>query len=218
MEGIFRRRNLPHWDVDGHPYFITGCLHGSLSHSGMLRIEAYRQQLQSIQRPANILPETWDNDQQKRLFAFIDRLLDNESPIRHFQDNRLAEIVVDAFRFFDGVRYNLLAYVVMPSHHHWLFAINSTWAQIDSEERTKAGKPNQSPREVITQSIQSYTALKCNRLLGRTGRFWQQETFDHWVRNDDELHRIQQYIENNPVRAGLVERPQQYRWSSAFRG
>jgi putative transposase len=67
------------------------------------------------------------------------------------------------------------------------------------------------------QSIKGFTARECNRLLAQAGMFWQQESYDHVVRDDDELERIIQYVLNNPVKAGLVERPELWRWSSAYR-
>jgi len=61
-----------------------------------------------------------------------------------------------------------------------------------------------------------YTRRQANAILGRTGRpFWQDESFDHWVRGPEELEKIVRYIEENPVAAGLVERAERWRWSSA---
>ncbi len=69
------------------------------------------------------------------------------------------------------------------------------------------------------KSLKGFTAREANRFLGRTGQpFWQAESFDHWVRNSDEHARIQAYIEENPVKAGLVQCAEDYRWSSAYRG
>ena len=66
------------------------------------------------------------------------------------------------------------------------------------------------------QSLKSYTARQANKLLGRTGEpFWQRESYDHWVRDEAERRRIISYIENNPVKAGLVNSPRNYPWSSA---
>jgi putative transposase len=68
----------------------------------------------------------------------------------------------------------------------------------------------------ITKGLKGYTAREANRILQRTGQpFWQQESFDHWPRNQDEFLRIIAYIENNPVKAGLVGRPEEWSWSSA---
>jgi len=71
----------------------------------------------------------------------------------------------------------------------------------------------------LFQSIKGFTAFKANKLLGRTGEpFWENESYDHWVRDAAELERIRRYIEGNPVRAGLVAKPEDYRWSSAHAG
>ncbi len=78
------------------------------------------------------------------------------------------------------------------------------------------------PRTVpsrFLQTLKGYTARQANLILNRTGRpFWQSESYDHWVRNDGEGARIKGYIENNPVKAGLVTSMEDYRWSSAWRG
>jgi putative DNA methylase len=69
------------------------------------------------------------------------------------------------------------------------------------------------------KSLKGFTARQANRMLARTGTpFWQKESYDHWVRDEAEWHRIARYIENNPVKAGLVSTPDAYRWSSAFAG
>ncbi len=68
----------------------------------------------------------------------------------------------------------------------------------------------------LEQSLKGFTARQANQMLGRTGEpFWQRESYDHWARNEDECRRIARYIERNPVRAGLAERAEDYRWSSA---
>ena len=68
------------------------------------------------------------------------------------------------------------------------------------------------------KSLKGFTARQANRLLGRTGEpFWQQESYDHWVRSEIEWNRIAGYIEDNPVKAGLVARAEDYPWSSAHK-
>src|SRR5450759_971094 len=57
---------------------------------------------------------------------------------------------------------------------------------------------------------------EANRILRRTGQFWQHESYDHWARDLRQSERIIAYIEENPVSAGVVQRPEDYRWSSAF--
>ena len=99
-----------------------------------------------------------------------------------------------------GVRlghYELGAYVIMANHVHLLI------------------QPNIATDRLL-KSLKGATAREANRLLGRTGEpFWQKETYDHWVRNQVEFQRIRTYIESNPVKAGLVQKPEDYPWSSA---
>jgi putative transposase len=212
--GIFRRRHLPHWDVEGHPFFITGCLHGSLPAAGLKRFRQYQDELQARPRPAGMSESEWEHRKQKLLFAFVDDLLDQKSPVEHLRDERQAAIVQNAFPRFAGERYTLLAFVVMPSHHHWMFLPNPDWAVKAVQESVRAGK-RRTPREIISHGIQSYTATMCNRVRGETGVYWQSETFDHWVRDEAEAFRIIEYIEHNPVKAGLAEQPEDWRYSSA---
>ena len=68
------------------------------------------------------------------------------------------------------------------------------------------------------RALKGVTAREANKALQRTGqRFWQEESFDHWVRSEGSFDRIVLYIENNPVRAGLVTKPEDWPWSSAYK-
>ena len=211
QEGVFRRRQLPHWDVEGKPFFLTACLAGSLSSAGLRKIRRYRSELDDRRRPNELSHNQWELKKDKLVFKLVDQLLDHQSPVRHLEDQRQAEVVCNALLHFAGTRYTLLAFVVMPSHYHWLFLPLENWISSISEEACRT----RTPRERISQSIQSFTAKECNRIRGTSGTYWQGETFDHWVRNDGELARIIQYIEQNPVAAGLVADSADYPWSSA---
>jgi REP element-mobilizing transposase RayT len=71
----------------------------------------------------------------------------------------------------------------------------------------------------ITRAIKSFSARQANLILGRTGQpFWALESYDRWVRGSEEFESILRYIEFNPVKAGLVVNPEDYRWSSASAG
>ena len=95
-------------------------------------------------------------------------------------------------------RYRLLEFVVMPNHVHLLVV------------------PHGEPSKIL-RVLKGFTARRANLILGRTGStFWQDETFDHYVRHLDHQIKIQNYIANDPVKCGLVSRPQEYRWSSAY--
>jgi REP element-mobilizing transposase RayT len=93
--------------------------------------------------------------------------------------------------------YELGPFVIMANHFHVLLF------------------PKTHPSRRL-QSLKGTTARQANAILGRTGEaFWQAESYDHWVRNPEEWNRIAAYIEDNPVKAGLVQHPEEYRWSSA---
>ena len=208
-EDIVRKRNLPHIDVPGKPYFITACLEGSISAVGLKKIRNFRQHLAAQKRPEHLTDPQWKRTREKLVFKLVDELLDHQSPSKHLARPELAKEITDAFLHFAGERYQLLAFVVMPSHHHWLFLPNEDWW-------SKNGADGRTPRESISHSIQSFTANKCNRLMRVSGTFWQDETWDHYARDEDEMYRIINYIENNPVAARLAREPSDFHWSSAY--
>jgi putative transposase len=116
------------------------------------------------------------------------------------KDSRVAGVVVIAI---EAVAQNGLcvvhAYTVMPNHVHML---------LDPKVELKQ----------ITRAIKGRSARACNGLLHRTGLpFWQEESYDHWVRSAASFGKIQRYIETNPVSAGLVKSPEEWEWSSAYR-
>jgi REP element-mobilizing transposase RayT len=95
--------------------------------------------------------------------------------------------------------YELHGYVIMPNHVHILIT---------------------PLRELpaIMQSLKGHTAREANKILGLTGHpFWQDESYDRFVRNEQEFGKIASYIEMNPVRAGLCFAPEEFRYSSAWR-
>jgi hypothetical protein len=76
---------------------------------------------------------------------------------------------------------------------------------------------NKSFRSAIVHSWKSFTAHECNKVLDRTGRFWEREPFDRYIRNQRHFRNARIYIENNPVKAGLCKEPTDWTWSSARR-
>ena len=99
-----------------------------------------------------------------------------------------------------GKRIDLLASVVMPDHVHLLL----------TALRDENGWPF--PLLEIMQSLKGTTAHRINRLLYRCGPVWEEESFDHVLRSDESLKEKIEYIRQNPVRAGLVQKPEDYRW------
>jgi putative transposase len=211
MKEQFRRRRLPHWDVPGATYFITACLSGSLPAQGVLDIRNVERRLQRQQRPPKMSEEEWRSHKWKQVFVRCDEWLDLRPQVSHLRDERLALEVQNSLYFFAAERYDLLAYVIMPSHIHWLFRPLDAWVStLGQTARVR------SPRERIMHSLQSYSGRTCNALMGGSGPFWQRESYDHVVRDEEEMQRILDYIELNPVRRGWVTHRDQWRFSSAF--
>jgi putative transposase len=132
-------------------------------------------------------------------FVWMDRYLDTTrlGPMYLTQESIARMVVASLLRGVQINHYDLGAFVVMANHVHVLLL------------------PAISPSRLL-QSLKGATAREANRILGRTGEtFWQAESYDHWVRDDKEWYRIATYIENNPVKAGLVGQAEDYCWSSA---
>jgi putative transposase len=215
QHGRIRTRRLPHWDLPGATYFVTTCLAGSIPAKGLLEIAQLRAALVSRRSECAETPET---ERWKRVFSASDCWLDEHPAVQHLSKPDLATIVADACYFWVGHRYDLLAYVVMPSHLHWVFRPMEVVGQVANlpEERQLANLPRiRSPREKIMHTLKLHTAKECNRRLGRRGKFWQDESYDHCVRDDGELERIIHYVEHNPVKAGLTDKAERWPFSSA---
>ncbi len=133
-------------------------------------------------------------------FAVMDRLLDDDrSGSNYLRQPAIADMVVEAIRYTAEVLTYFVphAFVIMPNQVHLLI--------------TPAV-----PLPKLTKSLKGFTARRANALLGTTGMtFWQDESYDHVVQDRREFERIQRCIEQNPVRAALVNDASEYRWSSA---
>ncbi len=209
MKPQFRKRRLPHWDLPGAMYFVTTCLAGSIPAEGLLDVRDLRTQLDRQPRPEQLSEDDWRRKKWKQTFARTDEWLDNRPVVRHLEDKRLAVEVVKSMLHFADQRYELWAYVVMPSHLHWVFRPLPDWeASLADDER--------SPREIIMHSLKRFTASQCNLLLHDSGAFWQDESYDHCVRDEAELERVINYVEANPVKPGLAASPSDFRFSSAW--
>ena len=128
----------------------------------------------------------------------------------------MAALVRQSLYFLHGEHYHLLAYCIMPNHVHALFQpLDEAIGTVADLQHAEEQCDRLSPLAKIMHSLKSYTAHRINELLGRSGRFWQDESYDHWVRDEDELRRIIDYIAANPVKAGLVQWPHEWYFCSA---
>ena len=136
-----------------------------------------------------------------KAFVAMDKLLDQARTGPFFlRQPEIANVVASALYHGEQKfhRYQLHSYIVMPNHVHML--VTPTIA---------------SPKWL--GPLKGFCAHECNRILDRAGQaFWQDESYDHLVRSELEFGRIQRYIEQNPVTAGLALTAEQFPWSSAF--
>jgi len=199
----FYRRNLPHIQPPDASYFVTYRLAGSIPKAVLERLKTEWQdferkllQVNDESKRIGIL-----RNERKKYFKKYDEILDKilSGPV-WLKNEKVASLISEAIHYCDGKKYILDAFTIKPNHVHMVFYV----------ERNEV-----SPYIVtdILQSLKRYTAMKCNRILNRSGQFWQRESYDHVVRNNRELIRIIKYVLNNPVKAGFVERPEQWKWS-----
>jgi REP element-mobilizing transposase RayT len=185
----YYHRNLPHWHPEGSSIFLTWRLFGSLPAPP----KSTAKIVCATESPSSKLSSG-------RKFKQLDSLLDKASsgPL-WLNDPAIAQTVTSAIHL--GAEklnfYALHAYVVMPNHVHILITPKV-------------------PVSRITNGLKGVTARDANAILHRTGQhFWQDESFDHWVRDAAQFDSIRTYVENNPVSAGLTTRPEHWPWSSA---
>lgn len=149
--------------------------------------------------PAHLIEEIARKARRERVEA-ADAVLDRSYGRRDLAIPQIARTVEETILRFDGTRYALIAWCIMPNHVHVLI-------QIREGHRL----------DRVVHTWKSFTAHFANRLLGRTGRFWAPEYFDRFMRDEDQLAKNVDYIEANPAAAGLCREPADWAFSSAGR-
>jgi REP element-mobilizing transposase RayT len=159
---------LPHWQQSGATYFVTFRLADSLPFAVRIRLH----ELRSLN--------------SHEAFSWIECYLNAGNGKCCLRDPTNAEVVATAMRHFDGIRYQLSTYVIMPNHVHAIVQ----------------PIPNNTLSSVV-HGWKSYSAHVLRSKLCLSGVFWQEETFDRLIRNESELQRYHDYILANPFVAGL---------------
>ena len=225
------RGDLPHWYRPGYAHFVTYRLAGSLPQSVLRELRLERDRRLQGKVPTGLTREAHRHNVHKLMFAKYDAALDAADSVCWLANEAVAAVVRENLYHHHGSKYELLAYTIMPNHVHVVLqpfesALQRAVADAASVGRfSDAGSvghggefetpDRRSVLSRIMHSLKSYTANRANELLGRTGAFWQKESYDHWVRDIEEVERIIAYVAANPVRAGLCSEPQQWRFSSA---
>jgi len=187
MQDVSTRRRwlLPHWEKSGGTYFVTFRLADSFPAAARTEIETDRQRLIATRKSRRLSPQ--ERTDLENIFSDkIQSILDASAGSCTLARPEIAEIVAGSLRAFDESRYRLYAWCVMPNHVHVIFEPRTTHHLSD-----------------IVHSWKSYSAKMANRILGRTGTFWQREYWDRLIRNDEEFSLAVAYVIGNPEKAGL---------------
>ena len=188
-------RNLPHlFDVD-KPLFITFRLNMTLPEQMMIeynrRRELWYAQFQAMD----------ENQKGKALqsrdgkfFTWFDELLASNNDVPKFLAREdVTNIIIESLRYHDGKRYQLWAYCIMPNHVHVLI------------KPLKQGNGLIYPPQHICYTWKKYSAYRINQVMQFKGALWQRGSYDHLVRDENEMLRVIDYIIMNPVKAKLVD-------------
>lgn len=223
QERNYYKRNLPHWQPCGSEYFITFRLAGSLPAKVVAQIknerELYIKEARNEKGSSGSLPEQQGTGNKaiagsdrlsdlravlwERIFNKYEDLLDRaEQGPNWLSKQSIAKIVKEAIHYRDQKEYDLFAYCLMPNHVHMVFKLLKPDNELNNSTQT--------PVTDILKSLKWYSALKANQYLGRKGAFWQAESYDRVIRDTEELEQTITYTLNNPVKAGLVEKWQNW--------
>jgi REP element-mobilizing transposase RayT len=171
--------HLPHWQQEEVFYFVTWRLADSLPASWLADWQAEKDAWLRHH------PQPWDAETEAEYHDRFSRRIDDWLDSGHgsclLREPAHAQIVADAFHHFDGQRYDLDSFVIMPNHVHVLF-------------RLKAGEA----LEKTLHSWKSFTAKTLNQAAGRSGSLWQEDYWDRIIRNERHLAAVRGYIERNP--------------------
>ena len=190
---ITKRRGakLPHWTQTGATYAVTFRLADSLPATV---VESWKREREEIEQRANSQSRSLTLHERKELqhlyAARVDSILNAGQGACHLKDERIARTVQDALKHFHGEHYELIGWAIMPNHVHVVVRPRGT---------------HRLPE--ILHSWKSFTAKEANKVLGRSGPFWQDEYHDHLIRDEEDFDHALQYVIDNPERAGLHDWP-----------
>jgi REP element-mobilizing transposase RayT len=191
MNAAVRSRGyLPHRETERAIYFVTFRLADSLPRELVARFRKEREASKKATAASRSGADRTYASGARNLVRRAESCLDGGLGACHMRDSRVAKIVAEAIQQFQGVRYEVLAWCIMPNHVHVVFS-----------------PLGEHKLESILHSWKSFSALMANRLLGRRGDFWQREYFDHLIRSEESLLKIVRYVKENPRKAGLLNWP-----------
>ncbi|MCC7245658.1 MAG: transposase [Saprospiraceae bacterium] len=218
---FYQGRSLPHWQPPGETFFITARLYGSIPKKVIENLKAEYQLALSEISKADIQPEEADDllpedlrqailkirnkktyDASRRYFRRFDAFLESNLNEPHWlRQPEVARFNLENFHHYAERYFTLWAGTIMSNHIHLLLTL----------------KPDAPILWKVLQDMKKYSATQSNKILRRSGHFWEHESYDHLVR-EGEFDRILDYILNNPVKAGIVKTWTDYPWTYCHPG
>lgn len=140
--------------------------------------------------------------EENRWFEKFDNYLDKAlCGERYLTDPQIANTVAEATYYRDNKIYDLISFCIMPNHVHLI-------CRPLEKEKDKFYSLTE-----ILHSLKRYTARQSNLILKRSGSFWQDESYDHVIRNEAELEQTIKYVLYNPAKANLVKEQKDWTWA-----
>jgi len=211
---IIQQNRLPHIRPIGATFFITISLADALPRHVINDLKAdFEQEKARIEQehPTDATQRIYEA--QKRYFGKYDHQLD-AAPYGacYLREPDVAYIVANKLKEMNGEYFDLQAYCIMPNHVHFLA---DTSIQLDRPEIIDEQNldTHYTQLDDILHLFKGNTAYYANQAIGCKGKFWQKDSYDHYVRNEKEWNNIVHYILQNPVKAGFVNQPSEWEFS-----
>ena len=205
---IWRNRGyIPHFDDGIRTQHITFRLADSLPNDAIKRIDS-------------IILGMEESEQKIEKRRLMHEYLDAGKSCCVIKRPEYAQLVQDAILHFDGERYEMYAWVIMPNHVHALLRPLGGWEIRKIISTWKTFTARRIPAEAYSESSGRILRGKAGALRSdsQKPRVWQSEYWDRYIRNDKHFRITKNYIEENPVKAGLCKKPEDWQWSSAAFG
>jgi REP element-mobilizing transposase RayT len=178
------QNRLPHWQQIGATCFVTWRLADSLPK------DVLDSHFEDRKAWLACHPEPWDeateSDYHRRFTARIDEWLDQGEGSCLIRQPQLADLARQTLLHFDGERFMMVSFVIMPNHIHVLFTLNAAWTL-----------------EQVVHSWKRHSSREINRAIGESGPLWQKDYFDRLVRDSSHFSNCVRYIRRNPTKARL---------------
>lgn len=180
----YTENRLPHWQQNGATCFVTFRLADSIPSHVLGQWQDEREAWLRLN------PEPWsleiELEYHRRFSGALERWLDEGHGACLLRRRDCAEIVAEALRHFEGERVAMISFVVLPNHVHALFVQNPEW-----------------PLEKLVRSWKGFTARQINKLIERSGSFWQRDYFDRLIRDKEHFENCVRYIRKHSGKANL---------------